>query len=197
MPRTIKEVDTHTNLDDPPGRVDGGTSKEYQSYSVRVWRAIRQSSPVLNHGTDNTHGAYIQLILTRFSVHHGGEDQPRRSHRTVRRERNIPTSTDLSRTEVTFAMYQKCVGYPCNLDDGRRSPFHLVGFSPSRRLSPTIIPKADFLQRPGAAQAAKGENCELMALVAVVHTAQDIARCVACRTHCGGVTTPLVEVCPA
>ena len=21
-----------------------------------------------------------------------------------------------------------CVGYPCNLDDGRRSPFHLVGF---------------------------------------------------------------------
>ena len=28
------------------------------SYGVRVWRAIRQSSPVLNHDTDNTHGAY-------------------------------------------------------------------------------------------------------------------------------------------
>jgi len=47
----------HTNWDDPTGRVDGGTGKEYEFQCACV-EGNKTIKSVLNHGTDNTHGAY-------------------------------------------------------------------------------------------------------------------------------------------
>ena len=155
----------HTNWDDPTGRVDGGTGKEYEFQCACV-EGNKTIKSVLNHGTDNTHGAYPADPSDGFPFTTAEKPDRVHSARTSGGQEIGPTSTDL----------QTDRGHIRNVSE---------------------IPKADFLQRPATAPAAKGENCEFMALVAVVHTAQNIDRSVACRTHCGGVTTPLVEVCPA